>query len=244
MPLGKFHKDKSKPDGRYTICKECRAGLSTLPEIAPGYRQCIRCDEIKPDSEFYPAGEGRTRQTCKDCCDSRWTKNYRPAPGRRPGHLMQSLLGYLSKAEQTAIRRSNPKIRKRVRLADRRYKQSEKGRLRRQNWVENNNDKLRGYEHRRRARAQGVASDFSEDDWQVTLSAFGEKCAYCGQDKSPLEQDHWISVSRGGAYTLGNIVPACKSCNCSKRNKMPNRFCDDQAYMQIGKVLTQLGGAE
>ena len=34
----------------------------------------------------------------------------------------------------------------------------------------------------------------------------------------PLQRDCVLALSRGGRYTVLNIVPACRSCNASKCN--------------------------
>lgn len=61
------------------------------------------------------------------------------------------------------------------------------------------------------------------EEWIETLDFFEYSCAYCGVHQDDLdrslEQDHIIPVSKGGGYTAGNIVPACKSCNASKNNQ-------------------------
>jgi len=72
LPLNDFHKDKSKQDGHYTICKDCRAGKTNSPIIPDGYRQCKICGKVKFEAEFYKAHQGRQRQTCKECSDKRW----------------------------------------------------------------------------------------------------------------------------------------------------------------------------
>jgi 5-methylcytosine-specific restriction endonuclease McrA len=33
-----------------------------------------------------------------------------------------------------------------------------------------------------------------------------------------MQRDCVLALSRGGRYTLDNIVPACRSCNASKNN--------------------------
>ncbi len=33
-----------------------------------------------------------------------------------------------------------------------------------------------------------------------------------------LEQEHFVPISSNGPYTANNIIPACKSCNSSKRD--------------------------
>lgn len=45
-------------------------------------------------------------------------------------------------------------------------------------------------------------------------AVYGAPCNYCG--KRSTEADHYKPISRGGLHCRDNIVPACKSCNCSK----------------------------
>lgn len=61
--------------------------------------------------------------------------------------------------------------------------------------------------------------DLSKSDWQFVLDEFDHRCAYCQTNEHPLTIDHLLPLSRGGAHTKSNIVPACKSCNSSKGGK-------------------------
>jgi 5-methylcytosine-specific restriction endonuclease McrA len=60
-----------------------------------------------------------------------------------------------------------------------------------------------------------VAHDLSAEQWMALMAAWGG-CAYCGGTAQPLQRDCVLALSRGGRYTLENIVPACRSCNTSK----------------------------
>ena len=51
----------------------------------------------------------------------------------------------------------------------------------------------------------------------MLLDAWGG-CAYCGTAGVALQRDCVLPISRGGRYTLDNVVPACASCNASKCN--------------------------
>lgn len=64
---------------------------------------------------------------------------------------------------------------------------------------------------------QRVEHDLSDAQWMALKSAWGG-CAYCGASGTPLQKDCIQALSRGGRYTLGNIVPVCRSCNSSKCN--------------------------
>ena len=49
-------------------------------------------------------------------------------------------------------------------------------------------------------------------------------CAYCGEADVALQRDCVLAISRGGRYTLDNVVPACRSCNTSKCNDEVTRW--------------------
>ncbi len=62
-----------------------------------------------------------------------------------------------------------------------------------------------------------VDHDLSTTQWAALKEAWGG-CAYCGEKDKPLQRDCVLALSRGGRYTVANIVPACRSCNTSKCN--------------------------
>lgn len=70
---------------------------------------------------------------------------------------------------------------------------------------------------RRKRRMDRVEHDLSDEQWAALKDAWGG-CAYCGAVGKPLQRDCVLALSRGGRYTLDNIVPACGSCNTSKCN--------------------------
>lgn len=90
--------------------------------------------------------------------------------------------------------------------------------LRRQ-WGKLNRDKLNINEHRRNAKRKVLPNTLSSEQWEACKLFFDNKCAYCGME-SHLEQDHFMPISREGEYTHNNIIPSCKTCNCSKGNRL------------------------
>lgn len=62
-----------------------------------------------------------------------------------------------------------------------------------------------------------VEHDLSDQQWAALQTAW-DGCAYCGTKDKPLQRDCVLALSRGGRYTLDNVVPACRSCNTSKCN--------------------------
>lgn len=70
---------------------------------------------------------------------------------------------------------------------------------------------------RRTRRVAASGSDLTDAQWHLILDAWA-CCAYCGADGAALQKDCVLPISRGGRYTLDNVVPACRSCNASKSN--------------------------
>lgn len=66
-------------------------------------------------------------------------------------------------------------------------------------------------------------NDFTGDQWEQVKEHYGQRCVYCPpscwwcqHQKHTLTIDHITPLSEGGAHTLSNIVPACRSCNGKK----------------------------
>jgi 5-methylcytosine-specific restriction endonuclease McrA len=92
-----------------------------------------------------------------------------------------------------------------------------------------------------------VAHDLSQAQWAALTAAWGG-CAYCGAATSALQRDCVLALSRGGRYTLANVVPVCRSCNASKCNAevtgwLRRRRLDERAFLlrhlEITAALTQ-----
>lgn len=80
-----------------------------------------------------------------------------------------------------------------------------------------------------------VAHDLSDHQW-AALKAAWDGCAYCGATDRALQRDCVLALSRGGRYTLDNIVPACRPCNTSKCNEevthwLRRKRFDERAFL-------------
>lgn len=64
------------------------------------------------------------------------------------------------------------------------------------------------------------AESFREEHWQQVIDAFGNRCAYCGQE-GELLMDHVVPINKQslGEHRLGNLVPCCRACNADKGDK-------------------------
>lgn len=48
---------------------------------------------------------------------------------------------------------------------------------------------------------------------------YASPCFYCGTIGNTTA-DHIVPISRGGQHSIGNLVPACKTCNSSKKDSL------------------------
>jgi hypothetical protein len=64
--------------------------------------------------------------------------------------------------------------------------------------------------------------------------ASGNECAYCGKYADTV--DHIIPRSKGGADVAENIVPCCKSCNSSKKDKDLADFLNDSFVLTYQNI--------
>jgi len=88
---------------------------------------------------------------------------------------------------------------------------------------------------KRKRRMDRADNDLSDDQWAALKASWGG-CAYCGESTSPMQRDCVLALSRGGRYTLDNVVPACGSCNSSKCNDevtgwLRRKKLDERAFL-------------
>ena len=90
-----------------------------------------------------------------------------------------------------------------------------------------------------------VDNDLTGEHWAALKEAW-KSCAYCGATDGPLQRDCVLPISRGGRYTVDNVVPACAACNTSKCNDevtgwLRRKRLDERAFLvrhlEIGQAL-------
>ena len=93
-----------------------------------------------------------------------------------------------------------------------------------------------------------VEHDLSPEQWAALQVVWGG-CAYCGASSPSLQRDCVLAISRGGRYTLGNVVPACRSCNASKCNEevttwMRRKRLDERSFLLRHLEISSLLAAQ
>jgi 5-methylcytosine-specific restriction endonuclease McrA len=138
------------------------------------------------------------------------------------------------------------------------YSHLEEARLSSSNWYRNNLEHARAlnaiwakshpedcqrYNANRRAKLAGASGSFTNDEFRALCREFDGSCAYCGLQETETERlvpDHMLPLAKGGDNSIWNIIPACKRCNASKRDKTLEEYLD---YLQAIDDRSQLGGA-
>lgn len=155
-----------------------------------GLKRCKYCLEVKEVTNYKKVGKHRIKEYCIDC-----TTIYKEEKRKYDKEY------YLKNKEKKQVY----------------YKK----------WKANGGQELRRLnDQKREAKKKNVYSDLTIDEWEECLKYFDYSCAYCGMKNEDhiekyghrLHQDHIIPLSKDGAYSKFNIVPACLSCNSSKND--------------------------
>lgn len=89
-----------------------------------------------------------------------------------------------------------------------------------------------------RARKLGAPAEFTPADWDAAIDFFGEACAYCGA-AGALEIEHAIPLQRtehSPTHSPENVVPSCRPCNTSKRNRLVSEWRPEIAAALAARV--------
>ena len=91
-----------------------------------------------------------------------------------------------------------------------------------------------GWSSQRRIRYEIKRSngDLTLTDWKNIVSAFGERCAYCGLigDEDTLVIEHVVPVAQGGRTDVNNVVPSCPECNTLKAARDLLQWFDEEQW--------------
>jgi 5-methylcytosine-specific restriction endonuclease McrA len=94
-------------------------------------------------------------------------------------------------------------------------------------WRKENPKRLQHYRSTRARRVRFAPGTHTFQQWVDRIEYYGWKCALqisdnCLVNLTPetVTRDHRIPLSKGGSNWAANLVPACKSCNSKKKDKL------------------------
>jgi hypothetical protein len=242
LPLDSNHfvMTNQKRTGFNTKCREC-VGIefkSYKPIPKEGFKFCSICGVEYPDTQKYfnihrKNPEIQLRARCKHC-ESQYHKDHRKINKER--YSKQSKEYYENNKSEVlkkcAVRYSN--IKDEINLYRRDFYQNHKEEYNERHKRYDKSDAgkiagLRKYAKRKSALSRAIV-DFTSNQWRECNKYFEKSCAYCSETRKVLHMDHVIPVINGGDHTRRNIVLACKSCNCSKQDKVMEEWYRQQIF--------------
>lgn len=220
-----FNKRKEIPSGLSSSCKECKRN----------YSKRYRKENTEKVSEYHKRHYEETKDMNREKSIA-WTKAWRAKNQEKVKEYKKqykevnrdSILEY-SKKYHAEHREENKARCKEYNQANKDYianqrkehykTHKEEINERSRAWSKKNIDRVIERNQRRRAMEANLEHSFTKSEWAECKKFFNHCCAYCGKPSKKLQQDHFVALSKGGGYVKSNILPACKSCNCSKNNK-------------------------
>lgn len=186
------------------------------------YTICITCNkekELSPDF-FYKDKRRKSgfNNECKECSIKRTIRNRSKKIKNDPEYKKE-----YNDRERTrmAEKRKCPEFREKDIESKRKFYWENKEKINKKwkKYYHENREMLINKNRELMSERREILSTFTSDQWEDAKNYFDNKCAYCNTGETELTRDHVIPISKGGYNVRSNIVPACKSCNSSKRDK-------------------------
>lgn len=181
-------------------------------------KKCTKCGiEFPATTEWFhkhSTNSDGLKFKCKKCCSQERLCYYKINKEKE-----KFLAKKYSDSNQEKIKKNHKEYRRKNKEKIKGYVNKEKQKEYAKKYYGNNKGKYIIHWQKRRTIKRNLPSTLTLKEWQSTKDYFNHECAYCGKKLKKLEQDHFWPLSKSGEYTRFNIIPACKSCNTSKKNK-------------------------
>jgi len=189
---------------------------------------CSKCGLIKNESGFYARKDSLCGlvSRCKDCERQRFSAYQKTPKGKAAKkRYRQSDKGRLAKKKDDKTYYQTERGRRARLSATQKYEMTDNARLVHQQST-----------RRRRERKRNLDLRFTTLDTKIVYESFDHICFNCG-GTDRLQIDHNKPLSLGYGLSLDNAVLLCKSCNASKRDKMPEDFYTSEQLLRLNAIL-------
>ena len=225
LPCDKLHfySAPRRKDGLHGSCRECEGSVFAQPKerVRNGFKKCTKCGNELPETNEYfqtkRSAKGGLRSECKECSriySKKYKQDNREIISEQNREYRKNNKDHIAEYHRTHDRRES------VRKYGALYREKNKERIseRMRQYRKYNKDKTNILCQGRRARKHKLEHSLALGQWNAIKKSFNNSCAYCGKEK-PLVQEHLIPLSKGGEYTINNIIPSCQPCNSKKSSK-------------------------
>jgi len=238
LPLTEFYKHSS--GGTQGSCKKCYKARAEKWRSTPQGQESQKQGKRK----YYLSEHGRKKKTeyesTKEYKERK--KEYDHSPERKAYHKEynksdagKKRLRRYTQTEKGKARQRRANTSEKGIQSRRRHQKSEKykerttrykesgqrtGTLRKYTQSPKGRENLNRGKYKRRGLLSKTENTLTARQWQEILEEYGRACVYCGATDVKLTKDHVVPLSKGGKNVKENVVPACRSCNAKKHNKI------------------------
>ena len=209
-------------------------------------KRCTKCGENKPNTNEYFAynnkSKGKLKAWCK-VCDKNYREHNKDKLKEYYENNKDKIKEYMKEYNKEYRENNKDKKKEYMKEYNKKYYENNKDSLTesRKEYREYNKDKIKGYNHKRRALKLGNGGSYTKEQWLDTLEYFDYKCAYTGECiKHSCHVEHIVPISKGGTSYIWNLVPSTESANCSKGNRGMEEWYREQEYFceeRLNKIL-------
>lgn len=206
--------DRTQPVSNFTVNKALKSGLSSFCKDCAAERRKKYYDK---DKEHINKLKRKNRIRYRDKALAYDKEYYQKTKERRLEYARQYRKDNRDKL-LADTREYNKTHKKENKERTQKYRKNnlEKVRQIKANYRKNNPEAVQKHHMTRRARkAQNGIFEVSKKELQKLMKG---PCVSCGSTER-INIDHIIPIARGGAHSIGNLQPLCKSCNSSKIDK-------------------------
>lgn len=189
---------------------------------------CSRCRKTKPFSEYrknayHPDGYS---SSCKVCDKKYYDENRETILRKKRERRMRPEEQEKERVSAREYRKKNSKMRV-AKAREYHHAHPEWSREQARKYYREHRKERIAYQIKLKTRKKNLPATLTEKEWDKILAHHNFRCRYCGCIETPenlFERDHKVPLSKGGAYTKENIVPACRRCNSRKYNRSETKF--------------------
>jgi len=214
-PLAEFNKNNQQADGLTGSCKSCLSVIRKSWNRA--YNLTAKAKETA--RRYYYSEKGQAAKRA-------YRERYELTPEQRERYRMAGRKHEREARYKARRERYDQSAKGKATKAgiDGRYRRTEKGRFAK-----------RKTEIKRKHQIKATDCTLTREQWQEIKTRFNHRCAYCKRQMERLEMDHVTPLSKGGAHTAQNIVPACRTCNAKKGARTLTAICPSVALPEPPK---------